>query len=233
MDLNSAVADERALELGSALGLVGTLSLAEGLGQALGSSPARLTTSMCVRVRVRELRRALGFCDEYLEAGAPFEDLSSIVALVDGFKFGRLTPLDASVRLRVSRDVPEAFILSARAPRRVRPGQRVRIRLSLQRRRSGRTALSFPFRVPRSLRPGVRTLTLRGIVPASLREGSEEGLEELFRELEELDAAERRGTAVTGRPAAPDIEPRQARRAARYVRLARAGADSCSAPRAC
>jgi hypothetical protein len=175
--LVSDLADERDLELGSALDLVGALAVSQVTAQVLGSAPTRLSTEMCVRIKLRERSRRLGFCDSYQEAFGPFEDLAGAFGLVDGFKFGRITPTDVSVRMKVSRRVNEAFVIAARAPRRVRPGQRIRVRLLLQRRRGGRFRLSFPMRVPRSLRPGVKALTLRGVVPASLQEASEEGLE--------------------------------------------------------
>ena len=191
--LSADVADERALELGSGLDLVATLALSQGVADALGSAPPRLTSQMCVRIRVRELRRRLGFCDEYREGLGPFADLSAAIGLVDGFKFGRLTALGASVRMEASRGVAEAFILSARAPRRVRPGQRIRIKLALQRRRGGRLRMSFPFKVPRRLRAGGRVLTLRGTVPASLRLGSEESLASLLEEPELPGGGDRAG----------------------------------------
>ncbi len=175
--LHSEAADERSLELGSAIDLVSTVAVSQAAADVLGSTPPRMSAELCVRIRVRERTRRLGFCDEYLEASGPFEDTSSALGLIDSFKFGRLTPTDVSIRMAVKRDVKEAFILAARAPRRVRPGQRIRIRLVLQRRRGPRTVLSFPYRVPRSLGPGLKVLTLRGVVPASLREASEEGLE--------------------------------------------------------
>ncbi len=179
------VADERHLELGSALDLVGALAVSQATGQVLGSAPSRLSTEMCVRIKLRERRRRVGFCDSYQEAFGPFEDLSGAFGLVDSYKFGRITPTDVSVRMKVTRGVREAFVIAARAPRRVRPGQRIRVRLLLQRRRGGRSRLSFPMRVPRSLRPGVKTLTLRGVVPASLQQASEDGLEIVLEDIAE------------------------------------------------
>ena len=175
--LHSRVSDERHLELGSALDLVGTLSLAQALNETLGSSPPRVSTTMCLRVKIAERPRPLGFCDDYQEGFGPFDDLSAALALVDVFKFGTITPTDVSVRARVRRGVREAFILRARAPRRVRPGQRMRVRLLVQHRRGARRRMSFTMRVPRSLRAGRRILTLRGVVPLSIREGSDEGFE--------------------------------------------------------
>lgn len=176
VSLRSDVADERDLELGSGLDLVGTLALGEAASDALGSAPPRTTSSMCLRIRVRERRRPLGFCDEYVEGGGPFDDLSSAFTLIDAFEFGRITPVDAFVRMRVHRGVREALILGARARGRARPGGRLRVTLLVQRRRGGRQQLSFHVRVPRSLRPGPRLLRLRGVVPQSMSDGSEDGL---------------------------------------------------------
>ena len=49
-------------------------------------------------------------------------------------------------------------LISARAPRRVVAGKRVRVRVTVQRRSGGRRTLSVPVRIPRDLRPGRRTL---------------------------------------------------------------------------
>jgi hypothetical protein len=58
--------------------------------------------------------------------------------------------------------VKQDVLLRARAPRRVRRGQRIRVRILVQRRRGGRHRISVPVRVPRGLRPGMHRLTLRG-----------------------------------------------------------------------
>nr|MDQ4041518.1 hypothetical protein [Actinomycetota bacterium] len=186
--LFSRVSDERTLELGSGLDLVSNLAASQGLGQVLSSLPPRVTSTLCVRVRVLERRRRLGFCDTYREGGGPFDDMSQAFTLIDAFKFGRLTPLDASVSLDVRRGVREGFVIAARAPRRVRRGRRIRVRLLVQLRRGDRVRMSFAMRVPRSTRSGRRVLTLRGIVPESLREGSDEELEVVLENTgEELD----------------------------------------------
>jgi hypothetical protein len=178
--LFSRVSDERALELGSGLDLVSNLAASQATGEVLGSFPPRMTSSMCVRLRVLERRRRLGFCDTYREGGAPFDDMSQAFALVDAFKFGPLTPIEASVRMTMRRGVREGFILTARAPRRVRAGRRIRVRMLVQLRRGPRLRMAFRMRVPRSLRAGRRVLSLRGVVPESLREGSEDGLEQVL-----------------------------------------------------
>jgi hypothetical protein len=67
-----------------------------------------------------------------------------------------------TVRMGVERGVREAFLLRGSAPRRVRPGQRIRVRLRLRLRRGGLTTLTARLRVPRSLRPGRRLLRIVG-----------------------------------------------------------------------
>ncbi len=178
--LRSQVTDERDLELGSSLELVTSLSLGQALIEVLGAEPPRISTSMCLRIRVRERNRPLGFCNDYLDGSGPFEDLSAALLLVDAFKFGKLTPLSVSVHARVRGDVPEAFLLRARTRRSARPGERIRIRLSLRRSRGPRDSRTFMYQVPRSTRPGDRVLTLRGVVPGSLLEGSEESFDLFF-----------------------------------------------------
>ena len=178
--LRSQVTDERDLELGSSLELVTSLSLGQALIEVLGAEPPRISTSMCLRIRVRERNRPLGFCNDYLDGSGPFEDLSAALLLVDAFKFGKLTPLSVSVHARVRGDVPEAFLLRARTRRSARPGERIRIRLSLRRSRGPLYSRTFIYRVPENIRPGKRVLKLRGVVPASLLDGSEESFDLFF-----------------------------------------------------
>jgi hypothetical protein len=178
--IRSQVADERRLGLGSGLDLVTTLAAGQAAGGVLRSAPLRFTTSMCMRIAVRQARKPLGFCKRYFDGEGPLSDVSSAIELVDGFKFGRLDVNGVSVRMGIRSTVRESFILGARLPRRVRPGQLVRVRLSLQRSRGSRERLSFTYRVPRSTRPGRRVLTLRGTTPDSLGGGAENVLELFF-----------------------------------------------------
>ncbi len=122
---------------------------------------------MCLRVTVRQAPQQLGFCNRYFDGYSPYEDLSKAFGMIDSYAFGPLGIRRASVTLGITPDVEEAFIRSVRGPRRVRPGQRITLTLNLQRRRAGRFTMRVPYRVPRSLRPGRRTLTVRGIVPGS------------------------------------------------------------------
>ena len=177
--LRSRATDERDLELGSALELVASLSLGQGLLETLGAEPPRVSTSMCVRIPVAQRARPLGFCNDYHEGGGALDDLSKALLLVDAFKFGRLTPESVTVRARVRSGAPEAFVLGARGPASARPGERIPIRLSLRRSRGGRFTKSLTYRVPPSTKPGARLLKLRGIASESLL-GSTEEILELF-----------------------------------------------------
>jgi hypothetical protein len=58
--------------------------------------------------------------------------------------------------------VRERVLLRGSAPRRVRPGQRIRVRLAVKRRRGATRRLTVRLRVPRSLRPGRRAVVFEG-----------------------------------------------------------------------
>ena len=178
--ISTQVSDERNLDLDSGLGTVGTLAIGQGSIQVLGSTPPRLSGSMCLRISILERPRPLGFCGSFVNVVEPLDDAAHAFALVDSFKFGRLTPVNVSARLRLRPGAPEAFIVGARAPRRARRGQRLRIRLLLQRRRAGTQRISVFYRVPRSIRPGPHKLTIRGTVPRSPEVSFEEHLESAF-----------------------------------------------------
>ena len=83
---------------------------------------------------------------------------------------------DVRVKLDLRRGVHEAELVSAEAPRRVRPGARVPVTLTVQRPQGRRERVRLRLRVPRALKPGRRTLTLRGAGSGGL--GAE--LEELL-----------------------------------------------------
>jgi len=177
--VEARVADERSLEKPSNLPAVGGLALAQATERVLRSSPTRTTTSMCLKVRVREARAPFGFCNTYFDSGGPTLDLERTVEFLEGY-FGRLTVAEVSARLRVRRGVSEALLLRGRAPRSVRPGRRARIRVTAQRRRGGRLRTSFVVRVPRGLRPGGRTLVVGPTETESLEEVLLELLEGSF-----------------------------------------------------
>lgn len=175
------VADERDLDLGTGLDDVGAIAASDAMATVLGAAPARFTTAMCLRVSVSQRRAPLRFCQRYFDGFAPLDDLAAAFALIDGYKFGPLGIRSVSVRMRLRPVVREAFIVAARAPTRVRRGQRVRVRMLLQRSRAGRQVVSFPYRIPRGAKPGLRILTVRGEGAGAGDELG--GLEDLFVDL--------------------------------------------------
>jgi hypothetical protein len=159
--LESRLADERALGYGAGLSLVAPLAAGQAL-ERLMRSFGPITLSMCTRFRVRELRRPMGFCNPYFDVDSPLGDLADAGRKIDSFDLSPLHVDSAEVSLRARPGVVEDVLVAADAPRRVRPGERTRVRLVVQRRRGGRRRLSVPLRIPASLRPGVRTLVLAG-----------------------------------------------------------------------
>jgi hypothetical protein len=159
--LDSALADERAFGLGAGLAFVAPLAASSALEQLLQAFEP-VTLRVCTRFRVRELRRPMGFCNPYFD---PFESILHVeraAALVDSFDFAPLHVEDASVSMAAERGVIDDVLVGADAPRRVRRGTEVPVRLRLQRRRGGLRTVTVRVRVPRDLRPGRQTLVLSG-----------------------------------------------------------------------
>ena len=67
-----------------------------------------------------------------------------------------------SARVKLRRGLRQAFIRSVSMPRRVRRGQRVRVRLGLQVVRGPKITRSFRMRIPGSMRPGRRQVSFLG-----------------------------------------------------------------------
>jgi SpoIVB peptidase S55 len=159
--LRSRLADERALGHGAGLGLVTPLAASQTI-EGLMRSSGPVTFSMCFRLRVQELRRPMGFCNPYFSLTSALGHLSEAGDLVDSFDLAPLNIRDAELRLRARPGVKEDVLVDADAPPLVRPGQRIGVRLVVQRRRGGRQRISGSLRVPRSLDPGRHTIVLQG-----------------------------------------------------------------------
>jgi hypothetical protein len=129
-----------------------------------------------VRIALRERKRPLRFCNRYVSAIAPSDpeagenivaagaasDALTALTELDDFKQRRLHVTEFAARVKLHRGLRQAFIRSVRVPRRVRRGQRVRVRLNLQVVRGPRITRSFRLRIPRSLRSGRRRLAFMG-----------------------------------------------------------------------
>lgn len=159
--LNSLLADERHLGFGAGLSFVAPLGLTQALGRLMRDF-GPVTFRMCTHFRIRQLRRPAGFCNTYFSVDDAVLDLSDAGALVDFFDLSPLDVQRTNVTVEAQAGVKEDVLLRARGPRRARKGQRIRVRVTVQRRRGGRHRITVPVRVPRSLKPGVHRLTLRG-----------------------------------------------------------------------
>ncbi len=183
----------------SPLGAVAPLAIAQATGGTMRSAPGRLTGRMCLRITFAERpNRPARFCNRYLSSSIvdPFlgplgnpiaynatTDASTAFSLIELFE-GR-TPHVASVHAEteVRRGERLAFLRRVRAPRRVKPGQRVTLRVTMQRLRGSTLTKRYRVRIPGGMRPGVRTLRLRGFETSS----SDEDLLELLFGFEETE----------------------------------------------
>jgi hypothetical protein len=175
--LHLDVADESAMgdpSGSSPLRLVGALAAAQATAAGLDGSPARQTATMCLRLTVPDVPRPLGFCNRYLDAHSAVDglklgvadlvadDVDQALADADDDTFAALPVSGVRVSVTLHRGLRQAFLLGARAPARVRPGQRIAVRLALRQFRGPRVTVTFGLRVPRGLRPGTHVLELRG-----------------------------------------------------------------------
>ena len=68
-----AAADEAAVDLpsgGSWTSFVAPVAVAQAAGEVLGSTPARLTGTMCARITIQEIKKPLRFCNRYVSTAA-------------------------------------------------------------------------------------------------------------------------------------------------------------------
>jgi hypothetical protein len=179
--VNSTVADETDVDTPTgftSLGAVAPLAVAEAAGGVLRSSPGRLTGRMCLRITFRERpKRPARFCNRYLSSAILAPDAGPLgnqvafsaaidaldaISLIETYE-GRtphVTRLTADIKVRRGEQL--AFLRSVKAPRRVRPGQRVRLRVKMQKVRGGTFTRRYRVRIPGGIKPGRRTLKLVG-----------------------------------------------------------------------
>ena len=172
VQLDSLLADERSLSLGASMSLAAPIGASQALEQ-LFRDYGPTTLSMCFRVRIAGRTKPLGFCNPYFDAFSPLDHLLEGAALVDAFDLPAPQIEQAVVSIRARRGVDSDVLISARAPRRVVAGERIRLRLTVQRRRGSRRTLRVPMRVPRDLRSGTHPLVLSGTgrSPSSAEDG--------------------------------------------------------------
>jgi hypothetical protein len=158
----------------SPLGQVAPLAVLQGATQVLGAAPGRLSGRMCLQIAFRERRTPARFCNRYASTalagdgsgngvalGAALDALDAL-GLIDTYE-GR-PPHVTSVRatLHERRGEQLATLRSVRAPKVVRAGRRVRLRVHLQRVRGDAFTRTISVRVPAHASAGRRTLALTG-----------------------------------------------------------------------
>jgi hypothetical protein len=159
--LESLLADERKLDLGAGLGLIAPLAASTALDRLLGSfEPVALTA--CVRFRVRELRKPIGFCNPYFDSFTPLTDIGEAASMVDAFDLAPLHIRGSAVSLEVTRNFADDVVVGAQGPGRVRAGSTVPVRVALRRRGGGSRSVTVQVPIPSGLRPGERTLVIEG-----------------------------------------------------------------------
>jgi hypothetical protein len=158
----------------SALSFIAPTAVAQAIGTIFDGSPARLTGTMCARLVLRERSKALRFCNRYVTgepdmtgtgnaiAGLAANDLLTALGMIDGYKVADLEVREVSARVKLQRGMRQAFMRSISLPSRVRPGQRVRARVSLQVVRGPRLTRTYSVRLPSGLHRGSRRLTFVG-----------------------------------------------------------------------
>jgi hypothetical protein len=160
--LSSAVADERALGYGGSLAIVAPTAAGTALDRLLDSLEP-VAVKLCTRVRVRERKRPIGFCNAYFDTSAALTDVARAGALVDEFDAAPLRIRGVAVGMSLKRDFDDDVLVSVDGPARVRPGERAAVRLRVRRRgAAGERTLRLTVPIPAGLRPGSRTLVLKG-----------------------------------------------------------------------
>ena len=176
----TGAADEAAVDLpsgGSWTSFVAPLAVSQAAGAVLGSTPSRLSGEMCARITLAQVEKPLRFCNRYISTAAgqaedgsvtnavlsgASNDLGGALASIDAFTGKPPTVSGVNVLLKVHRGADQAFIRDVTLPARVRPGQRVRARVSLQRVRGDRLTRTYTLRIPGSLRRGTQRLRFVG-----------------------------------------------------------------------
>ncbi|MDP1847460.1 MAG: hypothetical protein Q8K79_06685 [Solirubrobacteraceae bacterium] len=155
----------------SPLSLAAAAATAEAAAAILDGAPARQTGELCVKVTLRETRAPLRVCNTYAVdgtsqnalAGPAATDVAAAVAVLESYRFGTLHVTAMEVGLRVRRGLRQAFITGARAPRIVRRGSRIAVRLALRHTGTGkRSSRTARMRVPLGIPAGVRTMRVIG-----------------------------------------------------------------------
>jgi hypothetical protein len=214
--LRIRVADERPVGLPSGASALGTVALpatVQALYTTLSGSPVRQSSEACLRVRVRQQRKPLGFCNTYVGGGGSAEalakgplaaDLLTATEILDAYDAGPLTITGVEVGVRVARGLRIAELRSVSGPVVARRGTAIAVRATLRRPGGAIVRRTIRVPVPRDMRAGVRDLFLKG-TEADVLPGEEAAGDEATIDLSSLFEA------PSGEPAGPDSLPALAR----------------------
>jgi hypothetical protein len=179
-DVSVRVADEEAVDLpsgGSWLTAVGPLAVVQASTSVLGATPGRVTGRMCARISISERKTPMRFCNRYVSIAQEQSDDGSLGNAVTtgaaGDLASALTSIDAysgrpphitgvEILLELRRGADQAFLRHVSVPSRVRPGQTVSVRATLQRLRGNQFKRTYRMRIPGDARPGKLKLRLTG-----------------------------------------------------------------------
>jgi len=170
----------------SPLGAVGPLAIAQAAGGTMQSAPGRMTGRMCLRITFAERpKKPARFCNRYVSSGTfdPFlgplgnpigfnasMDASSAFGLIEIFQGPTPHVANVHAEIETRRGERVAFLRRVQAPRRVKPGQAVTLRVTMQRLRGRNFTRRFRVNLPGGLRPGRRPLRLIGFEQDSSEE---------------------------------------------------------------
>jgi hypothetical protein len=168
LHLDSEVADETAVgdPLGASLAdTIAPLAAAQAATEVYNGPPANESGSMCLSVFLRGSQQPLRFCNRYVGTGsagdmgegppelatATMNDATNALGLLDAETFAQLHVTKIRATIQARRGLLEAQILSASAPRRVRPGEAVRVHLHVRLYRGPLRTITLPLRIPRGV----------------------------------------------------------------------------------
>ena len=170
----------------SPLGTVGPLAIAQATGGTMKSAPGRMTGRMCLRITFAEKpKKPARFCNRYVSSGTfdPFlgplgnpiafaaaMDASSAFGLIEFFQGPTPHVSNVHAEIETRRGERVAFLRKVEAPRRVKSGQAVTLKVTMQRLRGANFTKRYRVNLPGGLKPGIRTLKLRGFEQESSEE---------------------------------------------------------------
>ena len=138
---------------------------------------------MCLRITFRERpKQPARFCNRYLSSAILAPDAGPLgnqvafsaaidsldaISMIEAYEGPTPHVPQVSADIDMRRGEQLAFLRGVKAPKRVHPGQHVRLRVRLQRVRGGHLTRTYRVRIPGGLKPGRRTLKLAGFEQSS------------------------------------------------------------------